>query len=135
MSIKTIETDIMDKLSTVITDLKIEGFPDNPNEYRLIHPKGAILVAYNSSEFDTEHHNGIICQLENLEYGLTLIVRNLRDTDGAYDYIDLIKSTLTGYAPTGCKKMYLRNISFLTERDKLWQYGLTFVVPSENYAQ
>lgn len=135
MAINTIETDIINTLKAAITDLQVEGYPEKPAEYSLIHPIGAILVAYDNSEFiNTATNAGMIYQLENMRYSLTLMVRNLRDKNGAYAYIDTIKETLTGYAPTGCKKMYPANIAFLNERNSIWQYTMTFIVPTENYS-
>lgn len=134
MAINTIETDIINKLKTVITDLQIEGFPDKPSEYRLLHPSGAILVAYNGATFAIPEGSGFILQTVNLEFSITLMIRNLRDKNGAYSYIDSIIETLTGYSPTNCAKMYPTNVTFLDESNGIWQYGLTFTAPSENIA-
>jgi hypothetical protein len=46
MLISQIEQKIIERLKEKIKDLHIEGFPDKPQQFSLIHPKGAILVHY-----------------------------------------------------------------------------------------
>jgi hypothetical protein len=134
MSIETIETDIINKLKTEIPDLKVEGFPDRWNEYRMIHPKGAILVQYTGSRFvDTELGFQSVQQLRNLEFGIVLIIKGLRDRTGAYTYIDSIVSTLTGFEPTDCLKMYPVSDDFLAEENGVFYYELKFIIPIENF--
>jgi hypothetical protein len=132
MSINTIEQSIITQLQSVLTALQIEGFPDKPSEYRLLHPVGAVLVAYNGTNYSKPEGMGQVIQTADMEFSVTLIVRNLRDKNGAYIYIDSIVSTLTGYSPTGAGKMYPTNITFLNESNGVWQYGLTFIAPYEN---
>jgi len=132
MSINTIEQSIITQLQSVLTALQIEGFPDKPSEYRLLHPVGAVLVAYNGTNYSKPEGMGQVIQTADMEFSVTLIVRNLRDKNGAYIYIDSIVSTLTGYSPTGAGKMYPTNITFLNESNGVWQYGLTFIAHYEN---
>ena len=70
----------------------------------------------------------------NMDFSLTLMVKGLRDRNGAYAYIDSIISVLTGYAPTGCRKMYPINTNFLIEDNGIWKYRLNFTVPTENHS-
>ncbi len=133
MAINTIEQDIITQLESVITDLQIEGFPEKPKEYRLLHSKGAILVSFNSADYMEPESLVIIQQEVDMEFGLILLIRNLRDTNGAYSYIDTIVNALTGYAPTGCAKMYPKRTGFLNETNGIWQYSLTFNVRTENF--
>jgi len=133
MNIKTIENDIINQLQNNIIDLKTEGYPENPAEYKLIHPKGAILVHFKGSLYDKPDENGFIQQTLNLDFGLTLMVKKLRDKSGAYAYIAEIISVLTGYTPTSCGKMYPVNTEFLKEDGGIWKYSLDFTVPAENF--
>jgi hypothetical protein len=134
MAISTIESDIIEQLKTGITDLKIEGFPDNWSDYKMIHPKGAVLVQYMGSRFESpELSFQSVQQLRNLEFGLVLIIKGLRDKTGAYAYIDTIISTLTGYKPTGCLEMYALSDDFTAEENGFYFYELRFMVPTDNY--
>ena len=133
MSINTIENSIITQLQDNIADLKIEGFPDKPAEYKLLHPKGAVLVHFQGASYTAPEEKNFIQQEADLEFGVTLLIKGLRDKNGAYTYIDTIISALTGFTPTGCNKMYPVKTDFLSEEGGLWQYALSFTVPTENY--
>ena len=133
MALNTIINDIITQLDSALS-LKVEGFPDNPGEYKLLHPKGAILVSFNNSSYTSPESFEFIQQVRTLEIGLTLIIKGLRDKNGAYIYLDLINDTLTGFKPTGCTQMYPVSDSFLTEDNGLWQYALSYRMTTENYS-
>ena len=134
MSILTVQNSIITRLESVITDLKIEAFPDSVDEYRLKHPKGALLVQYTGSRLASPTCDDVIQQSENLQFALTLLVKNLYGTSGAYTYIDSAKAGLTGYRlANNLGKAYFADIKFLDEKGGTWIYGLNLVVPSEIY--
>ena len=135
MTIKEIENSIIEKLNTDITDLKVEGYPDKPETYRLNHPKGAILINYFGSDFGKpmlgEELESFIVQEEEELFRCVISVRGLRDHQGIYDYIDRIKSSLMGYHPIDslrCKKMYVKQIRFVSEEDGVWTYAMLLAV-------
>jgi len=134
MNINTVENDIIAQLQSNITGLKIEGFPDNPSKYKLIHPKGAVLVHFQSANYNEPLEVNFIQQTVNLEIRLALLIKGLRDKNGAYTYINSIMATLTGFTPTDCGKMYPVKVNFLTEDNGIWQYAFSFSVTSENYS-
>lgn len=134
MSIDIIEKEIISQLQANIVDLKIEGFPDKPADYKLLHNKGAVLVHFQGGSYSEPEQDGFIQQAVSLEFGLTLIIKGLRDKNGAYSYINNIISALTGFSPTGCNKMYLTKVDFLAEENGLWQYAFAFTVPTHNFS-
>jgi len=135
MTIKEIENSIIEKLSSDVTDLKIEGYPENPDTYRLNHPKGAVLAHYFGSDFGEpllgDEPESFIAQEEKELFVVTLSIRGLRSHQGAYDYINRIKDVLTGYQPVNslkCKKMYPKQIRFTSQADGVWVYKILFSV-------
>ncbi len=134
MNINIIEKDIIDQLQANITGIKIEGFPDSPAEYKLLHPKGAVLVHFQGGNYSIPEENSFIQQAVSLDFALTLIIKGLRDKNGAYSYINSIISALTGFAPAQCNKMYLTKVEFLGEDRGLWHYAFSFSVPTGNYS-
>lgn len=134
MVINTIINDIVDKLKDNITDLKVEHFPDNIDEYRLIHSKGAILVAFRGYSDSEPEELGFIQQITTIEIGINLVVTGLRDKNGAYSYIDSIRAALTGFTPTDCFKMYPVSADFLNEDAGRWEYGLIFRTTTDNFS-
>lgn len=133
MGIKEIEDEIIAEIAKYITTLKVEGFPDNTSTYNLIHPKGAVLVAYNGSDFSEPRGYENIMQVENLDFSITVVVKGLRDKFGAYTFLDTLKTTLTKFLPTDCTLSYINSINFLSEENGEWQYGLSYLVTKEHY--
>lgn len=134
MAILTIENDIINQLKSSINDLKVEGYQENPAEYKLIHPKGAVLVRFNGANYSKSEAGAVIQQAGKLEFNLTLIIRGLRDRNEAYTYLDSVISALTGYVPMGCGKMYLTRVAYSGEVGGIYRYVFYFSVPVENYS-
>lgn len=124
--IQTVENAIVDRLKANISDLKIEGFPEKPSEYRLMHSKGAILVHYQGSKYSSLKSTDPVVQERTLTFGITVVVRRLRKQSGAYAYIEAVRQALTGYKIPGCTKMYPTSEEFISEHGGIWQYGLSF---------
>ena len=83
MLITEIEDAIIERLKTNIPDLLVEPFPDNPSAYRLLHPKGAVLVRYRGGRYTNPETLGVIVQDRTIEFDLVIVTRNLRNHAGA----------------------------------------------------
>jgi hypothetical protein len=132
MNILTVENDIITALQSALPDLKVEGFPDNPVQYRLLHPKGAVLVRFQEAVCAAAKEAAFVQQEVTMMFNLTVKIRGLRDKNGAYSYIERVFAALTGFSPSGCGKMYPVNTVFLRETSGIWEYSLNFAVPAEN---
>ncbi|TXI34363.1 MAG: hypothetical protein E6Q69_04165 [Aquipseudomonas alcaligenes] len=106
-------------------DLMVELFPENPAQYRLNHPRGAVLVAFGKSTFGGSQAVDSMFQERNLVIALTLVFRQLNGKDGAVGYLDRIRDTLTGWWPPHCDQA-CRPVSerFIGHLQGVWQYGL-----------
>src|SRR5574344_1313256 len=51
MSIRAIEDSIIKRLKADFPDLFVDGFPEKPQEFTLIHPIGALLVHYRGGNY------------------------------------------------------------------------------------
>lgn len=136
MLIKDIENSIIQRLKEQIKDVHIEGFPEKPSEYKLIHPVGALLVHYQGASYSEPKSLGCILQDKKLEFSITIVMKNLRSPkdahSGAYYYIDAINHVLSGFKLDGCSKMYPTKEDFLGEDNGIWQYGINFALHSQN---
>ena len=128
MNIREIENAIIERLKGGIQDLHVEGFPEKPAEFKLIHPKGAVLVHYQGSNYSEPKSLGCIYQERKLEFSITVIIKHLRSHDGAYDYLDIVRQALTGFKPENCSKMYPLKEYFLAEDNGIWQYSINFAM-------
>jgi len=137
MNISDIENQIISRLKSKIKDVQVQGFPEKPSEFRLIHPIGALLVHYQGASYSEPKSLGCIVQISKLEFSITIVMKNLRSIQdgsyqGAYGYIDMVKQVLTGYKIDGCTKIYPVKEDFLGEDNGIWQYGINFVLTSQN---
>lgn len=117
---------IVERLKTSMgRDLMVELFPENPAQYRLNHPRGAVLVAFGKSTFGGSESSDAMFQERNLVISLTLVFRQLNGKDGAVSYLDRIRDTLTGWWPPHCDQA-CRPVSerFIGHLQGVWQYGL-----------
>lgn len=126
MNIKNVETQIIERLKTKINDLKIEGFPEKPADFKLIHPKGAVLVHYQGANYSESKSIGCILQEKKLEFSITVVMKNLRSYEGAYYYLDKTRQVLTGFIPENCSKLLPLKEEFIGEDNGIWQYSINF---------
>lgn len=128
MNIKEIEDGIISKLKSEIPNFLIEGFPDKPSEFILIHPIGAILVHYQGSNYSTSRSLNFINQENKKEFSITIITRDLRSNNGAYELMDKVKEVLTGFKIAGCEKLIPTKDGFISEKNGIWQYAINFAL-------
>lgn len=132
MNIREIENSIIEKLKSSFSELLIQGFPDKPAEFILLHPIGALLIHYQGSNYTSTNALNFITQENKKEFSITVVTRNLRSNKGAYEFIDGIKSVLTGFSPDGCSKLSPSKDFFISEKGGIWQYGVNFTLTTTN---
>ena len=132
MNIREIENNIIEKLKDTFPNILVQGFPDKPSEFLLLHSIGALLVHYQGSTYSNTDALGFISQENKKEFSITVVTRNLRTNDGAYTYLDKVKSVLTGFEPEGCSKLMPIKDFFISENNGIWQYGINFTLTTPN---
>ncbi len=128
MSIRDIENSIIDKLKENFSNLLVDGFPEKPQEFTLIHPVGAILVHYRGGNYSNTEALGFISQDKKMDFAITIVTRNLRSNNGAYEVLEKIKQVLCGFKILGCSKLTPVKEGFLSEISGIWQYEITFTL-------
>lgn len=132
MNIREIEDSIIKKLKKEFPEVKVEGFPDKPSEFVLLHPIGALLVHYQGSNYTSSQALNFITQDNKKEFSITIITRNLRSNNGAYEYLDKVKSVLTGFKIDECSQLMPTKDNFISENAGIWQYALNFTLTTQN---
>jgi len=130
MKITEIENAIINKLKIDIQDLAVEPFPDNVEDYKLLHPKGAILVSYEGSNYTNPQ---IEQQIRLLEFDVIVIVRNLRSYLGAYEILDRVRQSLTNDLFIENAKLYPISEKFLFVEEDKWHYEIRFMLPTVHF--
>ena len=132
MNIREIENNIIEKLKDTFQNILVQGFPDKPSEFLLLHSIGALLVHYQGSTYSNTDALGFVSQENRKEFSITVVTRNLRTNDGAYELIDKIKSVLTGFEIKGCSELSPSKDFFISENNGIWQYGINFTLTTPN---
>ena len=132
MNIRTIENSIIENLKTNFPEVLVLGFPDKPSEFRLLHPIGALLVHYQGSNYTNTQALGYVSQENKKEFSITVITRNLRANNGAYELIDKVKATLSGLQIDECTSLLPTKDYFISENAGIWQYGINFTLKTQN---
>ena len=132
MNIRNVENAIIEKLKLSFPEILVKGFPDKPSEFILLHQIGALLVHYQGSNYTNSNALGIISQENKKEFAITVVTRNLRANQGAYEYIDNVKAVLTGFQPDECSKLMPLKDYFISENSGIWQYGINFSLTTTN---
>lgn len=130
MKINEIENAIIEKLKTDITDLAVEPFPDNVKDYNLIHPKGAVLVSYEGSNYTNPR---LEQQARMIEFDVIVVVKNLRSHLGAYETLERVRQSLTNGLYIENMKLYPLTERFLFVEDDRWYYEMRFMLPTVHF--
>ncbi len=113
------------QLQTDIPEALVDVYPDNPNGYNFIHPSGAVLVGYRSSQFGADAGLGRISQQRVMTITLTVIGANLHGDYGALAILDEARLSVVGFKPPNCTPCHLISEQFVDEEAGAWVYELT----------
>lgn len=117
-------TDIQAHLQAHITDWAIELTPDNPEEYFLAHPNGAVLIGFAGSRFNVRRASDIVVQGRELHIVLTILCRHLHHDHGALALLDTLRLLIVGFKPANCSECFLLEEQFDGVSQQIWQYQL-----------
>lgn len=124
---EALESAVMERLSLRLPDLAVEAYPDDPDNYRLDHPVGALLVRYHGSKYGPLLDPGLVVQERRLAIEVTLVMRSLNGKDGVYGALESVRQILTGYAPPAFGKLVPIGDEFLSEGGGEWRYAIDFM--------
>lgn len=128
MDTLTIVDDVVQRLRLKLPALQVEYFPEKPDEFRLNHPAGAVLVSYISSKYAAPEDACAVVQPQTVTLCATVIMRQLNGRGGAVAVLELVRRALGGWRPVNCHRpVRLKQDTFIGEVAGLWQYALEFV--------
>ena len=128
MTILEIEQAIIDRLKEKIQGLEIDSFPEKPADYRLRHPKGALLVRYAGCAYTEPLATDYIIQDRKISFEVNVLMRHLTSHEGVYAYLDAVRIALTGFKPPNCGRVYPVKEEFIIEDAGIWHYGIVFTM-------
>jgi hypothetical protein len=117
---------VIGRLQLRVPDLVTEDFPDDPEEYRLNHPIGALLVRYHGSKYGKLLDSGIVAQERALAVEVTVVGRSLNGSVGVCGYLEAVRLALTGYQPDAFSKLSPLGDEFISQGGGEWRYAIDF---------
>ncbi|WP_231753744.1 Gp37 family protein [Burkholderia savannae] len=117
---------IVTRLRMKLPALVVEYFPERPDEYRLNHPIGALLISYPGSQYDATIDTATVVQPRRVKFAVAIVLRQLNGRGGAIDVLDHVRAALVGFRPPDCKKLAASSDKFIGHSEGLWQYVIEF---------
>lgn len=125
MNTLNILNDTVSQLQNTLPGLACELFPDDPDNYRLNHDVGALLVSYSNADFGVNSAIDYVMQEQPIRVVVTLVFRELNTAQGALSALDFVRRALAGFRPAGCHTPYvLVNEKCLGFTSGVWQFAL-----------
>ena len=131
--IATLETALETQVRTLVTPLglKVEVFPEAPDNYVLTHSIGAVLVVYKGSAYGEPRATDLVVQDREMDYELTILIRNLRKHQGAYAVLEALRVGLAGWmAPGANRGTRLVKDGFVNHQEGVWHWALGLRIPT-----
>ena len=126
--INEIENAIVARLASQISGADIRAFPESADEFsRLPLGRPRIFVAYAGSAFSEPTNKDVIIQEQLLEFEITVQMRNLREHNGAYSFLESVYSALSGFSPkSDSKVMYVTAERLVNFENNIWTWAQTW---------
>lgn len=121
---------IVDKIGIDIPEYIAELFPDDPKNYNMIHPNGALLVSYAGSTYNGKSGNQ---QVRLMSYEVTIISKNLNGNLGVDAMVDRVRQSVTSDFNIGQSSFYAVGDNPQDNIDDLWYHRILFMLPIPLY--
>jgi len=132
MTLLDLEDALLARLKEELPGYEVKSYPDNPSDYVLTHPRGAVLVRFAGGKYGPTEDIGAMVQPRRTDWEITVVARHLRAHGGLYVLLDVLRIGLTGYQVPGCSKAFLLKEDFVSEVNGIWQYAVWLAVPTVN---
>lgn len=105
---------------------KVEAFPENPTEYELNHPNGAVLVRMGSYRPSLLNGNK---QSDFSDVILTLLANGLKGDIGLYSLTEITRTSMESVFQSGGRFYITGATPPDIFQDDIWTRDLTFTLP------
>jgi len=133
MDYEALQQSIVDRLQPfVVAGLDVVRLPENDAEFDRNKPRKAkFTVIYAGSEYGKTLSTAEISQDEVIFFQVLIESSFLYGPLGVYSLVSLLKKALTGYKPTGCRRIEVSKHHTIgspeaTRVDNMWRYNAVF---------
>lgn len=124
--LQTNETDIIQRLESVITAVPVTALPEK--NFKFVHPKGTVLVMFTGMAPGRTIAPGV--QEVSLKYEVLILSRSLRDHTGLYPLISSALTSLLGWKPSNGSALTLDKANPTGLEESAWGFSMTFSTDS-----
>lgn len=133
MNYEVLQDEIIQRMQPFsIAGMDVVRLPQNNDELkRHIPKKGKLTIIYSGSEYGKTINNDNIAQDEEVYITVFIESSSLYGDLGIYNLVKLVKQALTGFKPSGCKKMQVVKHHTIgtpesSRMEGVWQYQIIF---------
>lgn len=133
MNYENLETEIVDRLTPFLTvGITVEKLPELESErLKPLPTKARFTVIYAGSEYGSSLSTAQISQEEKIFIQILIESTFLRGTMGAYNLASILKKALTGFKPSGCRRIQVTKHHTIggenaEKINNLWNYNVIF---------
>ena len=137
MNYETLETEIITRLTPFISaGITVEKLPElEADRSKPLPTKAKFTLIYAGSEYGNSMSTSYVSQEEKIFIQILIESTFLRGTLGVYSLASLLKSALTGFQPTGCRKIQVSKHHTIggenSEKiNNMWNYNVIFQTTS-----
>lgn len=125
MTLDEITDEFLALVKPVFPELEVDHYPGNPEDYKLTHPVGAVLLIFRDRTFSEPDATDGTVQRNQPMVQLTYMNRNLTQTGkdpGVYKLLDRGRDGLAGKS-IGHGYIWIRREKLLPRRSGIWIYA------------
>lgn len=137
MNYENLEIEIVNRLSPFISaGITVEKLPEIESEhYRPLPTKAKFTVIYAGSEYGNSMSTAQISQEEKIFIQVLIESTFLRGNLGVYNLASILKRALTGFIPSGCRRIQVTKHHTIggenaEKINNLWNYNVIFQTTS-----
>ncbi len=120
-----LETALVNRLAAALPMVEVVAYPGPAEQYALTHPCGAVLVGYSQSTYSAPEPTDLLAQTRTMSFEITVLARDLRSDNGAYRFLETVRTALAGWMPENAHKVVPVQDRFVGANDGVWRYALT----------
>ena len=113
------------KLSSTFQDIEVDDYPDDPENYQLAHPKGAVLLTLHDRKFEPPGNTDGTGQWNSPVFQITFLSRSLKKdkkNSNIYDMLDLSRENVKEVEVNHHCAYILQEFFFKVAKGGVWMY-------------
>lgn len=127
MNPEVLEDEIKDKLIADLgSGIDVEVLPETIAEFQKVYEAPKLSVCVDGINFESIQSVNLVSQPAIVQIDIAIQSRKRRGPQGIFDLYNQAKSSLLGFIPTNCHKIYFKDfiLSNYGDNDDIWFYSL-----------